>query len=81
MKRLTCEMCGSTDIIKQDGVYVCQSCGTKYSVEEARKLMIEGTVEVKGTVKIDNNEQIQNYLTMAQNAFESDNYTEAEAEL
>lgn len=78
MKRLTCEMCGSTDIIKQDGVYVCQSCGTKYSVEEARKLMIEGTVEVKGTVKIDNNEQIQNYLTMAQNAFESDNYTEAE---
>lgn len=41
MKQLTCEMCGSTDLIKQDGVFVCQSCGCKYSVEEAKKMMIE----------------------------------------
>ena len=39
MKQLTCEMCGSTDIIKQDGVFVCQTCGCKYSVEEAKKMM------------------------------------------
>ena len=44
MKQLTCEMCGSTDLMKQDGVFVCQSCGTKYSVEEAKKMMVEGTV-------------------------------------
>lgn len=25
MKQLTCEMCGSTDLMKQDGVFVCQS--------------------------------------------------------
>lgn len=37
MKQLTCEMCGSTKLIKQDGVFVCQSCGCQYSVEEARK--------------------------------------------
>lgn len=37
MKQLTCEMCGSTDLIKQDGVFICQSCGTKYSIEEAKK--------------------------------------------
>ena len=37
MKALTCEMCGSTNLIKEGGVYVCQSCGTKYSVEEAKK--------------------------------------------
>lgn len=54
MKRLTCEMCGSTDLIKENGVFVCQNCGTKYSVEEAKKMMVEGTVEVKGSVKIDN---------------------------
>lgn len=62
MKRLTCEMCGSTDLIKEDGVFVCQSCQCRYSVEEARKLMIEGTVEVTGTVKIDDSSQnhIQN---------------------
>lgn len=44
MKQLTCEMCGSTDLIKQNGVFVCQSCGTKYSVETAKKMMVEGNV-------------------------------------
>ena len=38
MKQLTCEMCGSTDLMKQDGVFVCQSCGMKYSVEEAKSI-------------------------------------------
>lgn len=66
MKQLTCEMCGSTDLMKQDGVFVCQSCGTKYSVEEARKIMVEGTVEVAGTVKIDDSAKIDNYYTMAE---------------
>lgn len=57
MKQLTCEMCGSTDLMKQDGIFVCQTCGCKYSVEEAKKLMIEmkGKVDVTGnTVKVDN---------------------------
>lgn len=42
MKQLTCEMCGGNDLIKQDGAFVCQSCGCKYSVEEAKRIMIEG---------------------------------------
>ena len=46
MKQLTCQMCGSTDLMKQNGVFVCQTCGMKYSVEEAKKMMIEGTVDV-----------------------------------
>ena len=54
MKKLTCEMCGSTDLMKDGGVFVCQTCGCKYSVEEARRMMVEGTVDVKGTVQIDN---------------------------
>ena len=54
MKAIQCEMCGSTEMVKKDGMFVCQSCGTKYSVEEAKKLMIEGTVDVSGsTVKVD----------------------------
>lgn len=76
MKQLTCEMCGSTDLLKQDGVFVCQTCGCKYSVEEAKKMMVEGTVEVTGTVKVDDtdqkNEQIENYLAMARTALESE---------
>ena len=46
MKRLTCEMCGGTNLIKQDGVFVCQTCGAKYSVEEAKKLMNEGDSDI-----------------------------------
>ena len=53
MKKLTCEMCGGTDLIKQDGVFVCQSCGISYSVEDAKRMMVEGTVDLKGTVKHD----------------------------
>ena len=52
MSRLTCELCGSTDFLKQDGVFVCQSCGTKYSVEEAKKLMSVGTATVANTVAV-----------------------------
>lgn len=78
MKQLTCEMCGSTDLIKQDGVFVCQTCGCKYSIEEAKKMMVEGTVEVVGTVKVDNTAAIENYLDMARNALDASNYSEAD---
>ena len=73
MKQLTCEMCGGTDLIKQDGVFVCQSCGCKYSIEEAKKMMVEGTVEVAGTVKVDDSAKIENYLVLSQNAYNSGN--------
>ena len=67
MKQITCEMCGSKDLVKQDGLFVCQSCGVKYSIEEARKLLveIEGTVEVTGTVKVDRGNEIDNLLLRA----------------
>ncbi len=78
MKKLTCEMCGNTDVLKQDGVYVCQYCGTKYSVEEAKKMMIEGTVEVQGTVKVDDSSKIDNYFVLARSSFDSRNMITAE---
>ena len=34
VKALICQMCNSPDLICQDGIWVCQSCGTKY-VNEA----------------------------------------------
>lgn len=79
MKQLTCEMCGSTELMKQDGVFVCQTCGTKYSVEEAKKMMVEGTVEVAGTVKVDDSSKIDNFFTMAENAYDAGNKKEAES--
>ena len=70
MKQLVCEMCGGTDLIKQDGLFVCQNCGLKYSLEEAKKLMVEidGTVEVTGTVKIDRSDNYNNLVQLARDA-------------
>lgn len=62
MKAIQCEMCCSNDIIKQDGLYVCQHCGTKYSVEEAKKLFFESTV------KIDKSDELKSLYEVARRA-------------
>lgn len=77
MKQLTCEMCGSTDLIKQDGVFVCQSCGVKYTVEEAKKMIIEGTVNVQGSVSIDNAQKLANMIILARRAKNDGNFKDA----
>ena len=78
MKQLTCEMCGSTDVIKQNGVFVCQSCGTKYSVEEAKRMIFEGAIEVQGTVKVDNSAFVEKYLANARRAKQKEDWEEVE---
>lgn len=77
MKALTCEMCGSTEIVRKDGLYVCQACGTKYSVEDAKKMMMEGTVKIDGPVKIDESENLSNLRTLAQRASEAKDWDRA----
>lgn len=77
MKALTCEMCGSTNLIKNEGVFVCQHCGTKYSVEEAKKMMVEGTVSVEGTVKVDTTDELKNLYEIARRAKDTDNVENA----
>lgn len=72
MKSMVCEMCGSNDVMKQDGYYVCQHCGTRYTVEEARKLIVEGTV------KIDNTDFVKKYLDNAHRAMKKHDWAEAE---
>lgn len=71
MKALICEMCNSNDLVKQDGLFVCQSCGTKYSVEEAKKMMFEGTV------KVDNTEELTNLYQLARRAKKAENNVNA----
>lgn len=71
MKQIVCELCGSTDLVKQDGMYVCQFCNTKYTVEEARKLMVEGTVQ------IDRSDETQKLYIAARNARKASDYATA----
>ena len=70
MKAIQCELCGSQDIVKEEGFFVCQNCKTKYSAEEAKKLV--------GTVKIDNSETVDNLFTLARRAFQTKNFADAE---
>lgn len=73
MKVLMCELCNSTDLIKEDGVFVCKSCGAKYSVEEAKSIMIDGTGEIARTVKIDISSELMNLYEIARRAKDSNN--------
>lgn len=61
MQKMQCEMCGGRDFLKQDGLFVCNHCGMKYSPEEARKLLIE----VKGSVAVENLPQVSSLLLTA----------------
>ena len=70
-------MCGSADMLKQEGAFLCQSCGLKYSVEEAKKMMIEGTVEVTGTVKVDHTSDIEPLMKRGWMALEDSDSSEA----
>lgn len=72
MKALVCEMCGSPDLVKTDGMFVCQNCGTKYTVEEAKKMMVEGTVQ------IDNSAFVEKYLANARRARTKGDWAEVE---
>lgn len=62
MQAMKCELRNSYDTIKQYGVYVCQNCETKYSLEEAKKLI--------GVVKIDKTEKM---LVLARRARDENN--------
>lgn len=69
MKGLKCELCGSNDLVKQDGVFVCQSCNTKYSVEEAKKMMFGAR-----QTPTENAADLSKLYELARTAKNNDNY-------
>lgn len=36
---IQCEICDSKNLLKQDGVFVCQDCGARYTTEEIKKMV------------------------------------------
>ena len=36
MKIFPCDICGTDDLVRQGDYFVCQSCGTKYAVDEVK---------------------------------------------
>lgn len=39
MKKIVCEICEGNDFIKENGVFICQGCGCKYSAEEVKSML------------------------------------------
>lgn len=77
---IKCEICGCGELIKQDGVFACQNCGTKYSVEEVRKMAGNNDSSFTpspATVKVDTSDELRNLYELARRAKMSDNTTNA----
>ena len=77
MDKLQCELCNGTEFTKTDEYFVCDFCRTKYSTAQAKKMMIEGTVEVAGTVQVDRGNEVANLITLAKSALAGGNSSEA----
>lgn len=75
MAALNCDLCGGKLIMGAGGIATCESCGMEHSTDR----MKEKVQEIKGTVRVDNTHMVDNYLSMAQNAYESKNNEEAES--
>ncbi len=70
--QMICEICSSTNFVKQDQYMVCHNCGVKYSVEEARKRIRDVKVDVTGsTVKVDSSRKITNLFQLAHRSLEN----------
>ena len=57
MKEFTCEKCGSNDLVKEDGLYVCQHCGTKYKPDKKDPLFSFSFTVSKGDGDTDETEE------------------------
>lgn len=87
MKKIVCELCECMEFTKEGGMFICNSCGTKYTAEEARGMMreVEGAAPaVAGGAPAavpmgnPNQQQLDNILLLASSAYEADNKAEAE---
>ena len=66
-------MCNGTEFVKEGDFFVCQGCGIKYTADDAKKMVIEGTVDVQGTVKVDTSEELSNLYQIARRAKNDNN--------
>ena len=39
MANINCEICGGSRLVKQGDRFICNDCGTSYSLEDARNLL------------------------------------------
>ncbi len=76
MKTIVCELCGSTSFKKQDDAYVCNSCGTKFGVEDVKKMMKDVETECQSNIEKASSD-FEKYLMLARRASNSGNDADA----
>lgn len=72
MKRLICEVCGSNGFTKRDGLFVCDYCETKYTSQEAQKIIIEGPIIIERYAELDK------LTALVEQSFEQQKYADLE---
>ena len=77
MVNIKCELCGSNNFQKDGDFFICEHCGCKYSVEQAKKLIIDGTVQVEGKVEINTSEKIKNLYVIARRSRDNNDWDSA----
>ena len=77
MAQIICEVCGSTELKKQDGEFICQGCGMKYSLDEVRKMMGGGGAPAAPAV-VNKASEVEKLLVLARRAREDENRENAE---
>lgn len=72
VKKIKCDLCGSSDFTKSgDGLFVCDFCRTKYTPDQAQKMMVEGSVT------IDRSGEATRLVHLAKESLEHQNAKEA----
>lgn len=71
MQALICELCRGNSFSKQGDFFQCDYCRTKYSPEQAKKLLVEGSVT------IDRGGEAENLLRLAETSLNHGNAPEA----
>lgn len=54
MKKIICELCGSNDFERKDGLYICLYCRTSFTIEEANNLAVEETSSEETLLELKN---------------------------
>jgi len=83
MKKMFCEVCESSNFAKVDGMFVCQDCGMKYDLAEAKGLMREvedaaPAAPAKAAPAPKDAAMIQSWLELSENSFNESNNEKAE---
>ncbi len=70
MKKIICEMCCGNNLVTEDGVLVCLNCGTKYTKEQSRRMLM--------TINAESDSPLEKYYINARRALKQQDWVGVE---